>query len=956
MLEIVAEKTGYPTDMLEMDLDLEADLGVDTVKQAETFAAVRETYDIPREDDLKLRDFPTLNHVVKFVLDRRPDLAARAGAPVDVPPASAPAQAPTAAAQPSVAARLEDADRFPRRVPVPSLRPSLEVTKPTGVALDEGSRVLVVSDQGGVGAALEAALRERGVTVLNPTGPVSPKAKKHSKAEKRPPQRLEADALQSRIAEWLKAGPIHGVFWLPALDAEPPLDALDLESFRELNRRRVKNLYTAMRALYESVADAGSFLVSATRMGGHLGQGPEGATAPLGGAVAGFTKAFKRERSAALVKVVDFAEADQAAAVARALIAEALSDPGVVELGYRDGLRWTITLEERPAADGRPGLSLTGDSVFLVTGAAGGITSAIVADLAAACGGTFYLLDLIEKPAANDSKLALLRRDREQLKQSLIEEAKARGERPLPPMIDGQILAVERQEAALRAVEAVEAAGGSVHYRSINLLDGRAVSAVVEEIRERHGRIDVLLHAGGIEISHDLPQKEPKEFDLVFDIKSDGFFSILRAAAGMPIGASVVFSSVAGRFGNAGQTDYSAANALLCSISSHLRTARPETRAIAIDWTAWGGIGMATRGSIPKIMEMAGIEMLPPEVGIPTVRRELVTGGTAGELVVAGQLGILGQEWDETGGLDVAAVDTQLVIRKRPLLMLGKVRAARLHGGLEVETTLDPNEQPFLYDHQIEGTPVLPGVMATEAFAEIASLLCPGYRVVGVEDEALEKPFKYYRGQPATFHLSADAHPAEDGQILVATRLKSLIQPKPEHPAVEKVHFRASVRMARKAPSKPKISFKCPAHKSMPIVQESIYQVYFHGPAYKVLERVQVEDDQAIGLMPRELPPATSPETAELLLAPRLVELCFQTAGIWEVSKKRILALPMAVRQLKVYRAEKDAAGHRLYAVVKAIDGGERFDARVVDEAGRVYVELLGYETVTFEENRELPT
>ena len=48
VLEIVAEKTGYPPDMLEMDLDLEADLGVDTVKQAETFAAVREAYGIAR--------------------------------------------------------------------------------------------------------------------------------------------------------------------------------------------------------------------------------------------------------------------------------------------------------------------------------------------------------------------------------------------------------------------------------------------------------------------------------------------------------------------------------------------------------------------------------------------------------------------------------------------------------------------------------------------------------------------------------------------------------------------------------------------------------------------------------------------------------------------------------------------------------------------------------------------
>ena len=58
--------------MLEMDLDLEADLGVDTVKQAETFAAVREAYGIERQENLQLRDFPTLQHVVQFVYDFRP--------------------------------------------------------------------------------------------------------------------------------------------------------------------------------------------------------------------------------------------------------------------------------------------------------------------------------------------------------------------------------------------------------------------------------------------------------------------------------------------------------------------------------------------------------------------------------------------------------------------------------------------------------------------------------------------------------------------------------------------------------------------------------------------------------------------------------------------------------------------------------------------------------------------
>src|SRR5574337_480515 len=58
-----------------LDLDLEADLGIDTVKQAEMFAAIRELYKIPRDENRKLRDYPTLAHVIRFVYEKRPDLA-----------------------------------------------------------------------------------------------------------------------------------------------------------------------------------------------------------------------------------------------------------------------------------------------------------------------------------------------------------------------------------------------------------------------------------------------------------------------------------------------------------------------------------------------------------------------------------------------------------------------------------------------------------------------------------------------------------------------------------------------------------------------------------------------------------------------------------------------------------------------------------------------------------------
>ncbi|HEY6939049.1 MAG TPA: beta-ketoacyl synthase N-terminal-like domain-containing protein, partial [Terriglobales bacterium] len=92
VLAVVAEKTGYPVDMLDLDLDLEADLGVDTVKQAEVFAAIRAAYDIPRDENLKLRDFPTLAHVIRFVHERRPDIAAAKAIPSIDKPSTSPAE------------------------------------------------------------------------------------------------------------------------------------------------------------------------------------------------------------------------------------------------------------------------------------------------------------------------------------------------------------------------------------------------------------------------------------------------------------------------------------------------------------------------------------------------------------------------------------------------------------------------------------------------------------------------------------------------------------------------------------------------------------------------------------------------------------------------------------------------------------------------------------------------
>ena len=317
---VVAEMTGYPADLLEPDLDLEADLGVDTVKQAEVFAAVREHYDVERDDNLQLRDFPTLRHVADWVRDQ-----AGLDTATPAPPASSDALAPAAVAPDVVKGDLDAVDALPRRVPVPSLRPNANRCLPTGVDL-AGARVVVMLDEGGIGAALVKQLNGAGAQ----------------------PLAIEAgtatDDLLEQLGAWHDEAPISGVYWLPGLDDDGDLDDYDLDRWRESLRRRVKALYATMRHLY----DASPFLVSATRLGGYHGYDEAGATNPLGGPVVGFTKSYKKERPDALVKAVDVAVSRQTTAIANQLIEETLFDPGCVEIGRVGDQRFGVAFVERP--------------------------------------------------------------------------------------------------------------------------------------------------------------------------------------------------------------------------------------------------------------------------------------------------------------------------------------------------------------------------------------------------------------------------------------------------------------------------------------------------------------------------------------------------------------------------------------------------------------------------------
>jgi malonyl CoA-acyl carrier protein transacylase len=908
VLQIVADKTGYPTDMLEPDLDLEADLGIDTVKQAEIFAVVRDLFHIPRVNELKLRDYPTLGHVIGFVRDNMTQSSATSDEMAVTEPA------PVADSSGPSARRL---------VPMPMVRLPLAACKPTTAKIQADQRIVVVGDKAGAATKLVEILLKKRVRVLHVDNAIAP------------------ESLVKSVVDWAGTDLVDGLFFLPALDAHPSLDEMSPDVFRTLLDHHVRALFGLARALYASFDREGTFLVSATSLGGTFGYGSIPAQNPCAGPVSGFTKAFAREREKAVVKVVDFSGSDPKETIASRLLEEVARDPGAVEVGYQNGIRHGITLVEQACPAMLEGSSiLESDSVIVVTGSGGAITSAIAADLAKASGATFHLLDLPPAPKTDDPDLDRVSSDREGLKRDLMNRLRsASSERVTPVMVERELQRIEREAATREGIRAVERAGGKPSYHSCNVTDSSSVDAVIKEILAKHGRIDLIVHAAGLERSRPLDVKEPAEFDLVFDVKAMGMFNLLAATRGADVGAIVSFSSVAGRFGNAGQTDYSAANDFLCKVTSAMRTMRPNTRAFVIDWTAWGSIGMATRGSIPEIMKRAGIEMLDPVAGIPVLRQELES-GRRGEIVVCGKLGILTEPRDPDGG----AASHVISSRESSVFEL-VARRADPYEGVVLTTLLDP-KQPYLDHHRIEGVPVMPGVMGVELFAQAAAALMPGVHIQAVRDVAFAAPFKCYRDEPREAIVTIRILRGVHGDRAVCT-LQSLQAIRgSEKPPEPKLHFAATLLLSNGPGARDKVGAIQAKAGGGTVERDDLYKAYFHGPAFQVLAATQVADDGGclVGGLQQPMPQLTHGGFG-LLTAPRLLELCFQTAGVIEIGSTRKLGLPSRIDEVRVYEGADDSGPRDARVRVAKEGDGLRFDAVVSDDSGSVLLEVVGYHT-----------
>jgi hypothetical protein len=233
--------------------------------------------------------------------------------------------------------------------------------------------------------------------------------------------------------------------------------------------------------------------------------------------------------------------------------------------------------------------------------------------------------------------------------------------------------------------------------------------------------------------------------------------------------------------------------------------------------------------------------------------------------------------------------------------------------------------------------------MGIEGFAETARALLPDWTVVAIEDLELLAPFKFYRDEPRVLELRALVRDGGEGTLLADCCLLGRRQHVGQSEQ-ETVHFTGRVRLAREVPVGP--SADAPPTDRAGVAHDDVYRVYFHGPAYQVLDHAYRHDGMLVGRLAADLPPDHEPAEQPTEIGPRLIELCFQTAGVRELGNVGRLALPTHVDRVLCYGAESPGA---IFALVRPRgefgDAEAKVDANVVDEQGRVMLRLEGYST-----------
>ncbi len=630
LVALVSDRTGYPPELLNLDADLEADLGIDSIKRVEILGAFRDQY--PQMEPAfagdsmeQLQAQRTLKGMINLL---SASLAPKPAPTVDILTSHVNGTALTAEEE------------------SPILRFKLATTNApmSGQfgALAPGRIILITDDGRGIAQELAAVLQSQGY----PVALVSHTTEGTTASAGRFATNLTDPEAVNALVENIRqtVGPIGSLLHLAPLGAPHDFASMSLSEWRRLLHQETSSFFYLIQAVYEDLEAAanagGASLLAATDLGGSFGNNgntnPDLLSPSLGGII-GLLKTVGHEISGVRAKAVDLDPRQDTALAAQILLQEMMTLDGLTEVGYDGESRKRLTLVPALLPDvsgAKGGSAITRDSIVLITGGARGITADVAYELAQRYQPTLILVGRSPMPPAEESPVTAGLNDKE-IKAALIKERQQRGEPLNLGQIDREYRNVLRDRDMRHNINTMIQAGARVHYYSADVRDEASFGPLLDQLYEQFGRIDGVIHGAGIIEDKLIKDKTPESFERVLGTKADSGFILSRKLRPESLQFLIFFSSVSGRFGNRGQGDYAAANEVLNKLAVYLDHKWP-THVVSMNWGPWDA-GMVS-DEVRRQFKRRGVSLIPISTGQQRLVEELNFGRKGEvEVVICGE-------------------------------------------------------------------------------------------------------------------------------------------------------------------------------------------------------------------------------------------------------------------------------------------------------------------------------
>ena len=879
LLAVVAEKTGYPVEMLNLGMGMDGDLGIDSIKRVEIMAALRGK--LPGSPEIKpehLGSLQTLQQVVDFLIGHAQE-------PVNAPLAAGTQTAQAASAEPQ---RLEspESPELVRQIirPVELPRDDHRVK----ICLPPGAHVWLTDDGSELCTRIEERLRELDLIVHR------------------------GDPRQGFAGNGA-ASPSALVILSPVGGSE---DAFIKHAFRLIQQagpslRRAGNAGTAI-------------LATVSRLNGAFGFGELGSRFdPVSGGLAGLTKTARHEWPEVHCRALDLdPEWADAAAAAEQIVAEIFL-AGPVEVGLSGRARVTLEVVAAPfeRISARP--RLTEGDVVLLSGGARGVTGDAALALASSLRTTLVLLGRTEIGESEPAWLLDLQTEAG-IKKALLERKTVANS---PKAVEAEYRQVLSRREIRAQLGRLEATGAQVFYYTLDVRDNEATARMLTQIRQRHGAIRGLVHGAGVLADRRIEDKTAEQFDLVYDTKVAGLRNLLAALSPAELKVIALFSSITGRVGRVGQADYAAANEVLNKIAQVESSGRKDCRVVSINWGPWNG-GMATPG-VRKLFELEGVGLIEPAAGAEFLVQELRA--------------------SEEDAVEVLALAPARNVEAEPVHEF----AAAQEESVAFDREVSVEALPCLESHVFNGRAVLPAALMVEWLAQAALHGNPGMAFHGLDNFKVLKGIVLEAGQSVTVSLRSAPSARRGSLHVVPVRMTSRpVKKSKGSKGIGSVilHAQADVLLTTEnlpaAPEQAVVDIRGGG-----FADAYALGVLFHGVALQGIERVEgIAERGVAALLKAASAPIkwmTNPLRGTWIADPLALDSAFQMMILWSTAHRGAPSLPSALASYRQFVSVFPKGGCRaVIAVALGISSIAVATIQFFDRQGNLLASAEGCEFV----------